>query len=620
MSAGQESKNPQQDGHKNIVREIFDKSLSGTGKISPIFTHFKHSPKRSATTQKNLSLYSSRVLPVAIDIGTSGVKLVQMSNADRQRLEIVCIDQENYPLTATRSAADLEIALTKLLKRNRLGPSCAITLSSKDVIVYDLTLPPMPKSELSAAISYRLSQIRPFGLDIDKIIYNYMKWAEISSLPKTSQQKIWVGCAPADVIREHIFMLEKAGLKVVNIGIPSFSLINLSSAYKPTELKDTITLWIDLGAEESVLAIETEDAMCFSRNITLTSKYMTEVIAQHCGITEKEAEEIKIAHGLSYWAPDKKMPALFESTKVPGKEEDPSKRVYYSLVTLLENLVVDVEHSFKTFSYQATQSQITKFDRVILSGGGASLKNLDMFLSYKLSVPVERINPFNKFKVADAVKAQRPYLINLAPTFGVCTGLAAGQKTAAYKQLNLLPEKDKPLLASVIEGVKESPLILIVFALVIGVMLFGLQSIRAVYYKAKLGTLVREVKATKNRLAKDQGLQLEFAKEETTISNNNELLKARLELIKGAVRSPDKLSVVLESISSLLPEEIWITKLAYQEGKMTISGSTADMALITNLIRELKASEKFIDADLTYTQKNATTGIYDLEITAEVKE
>jgi len=57
----------------------------------------------------------------------------------------------------------------------------------------------------------------------------------------------------------------------------------------------------------------------------------------------------------------------------------------------------DIEHTFKSFSYQVTQSQITRFEKVILSGGGSYLKGLLPFLRNRLNADVQMIDSLANF-------------------------------------------------------------------------------------------------------------------------------------------------------------------------------------------------------------------------------
>jgi len=72
-----------------------------------------------------------------------------------------------------------------------------------------------------------------------------------------------------------------------------------------------------------------------------------------------------------------------------------------AILPLLENMAQDIEQTFKYFSYQVTQSQITRFEKVILSGGSSYLNGLLPFLRNRLNVEVELINSLSNFGSLD---------------------------------------------------------------------------------------------------------------------------------------------------------------------------------------------------------------------------
>ena len=58
----------------------------------------------------------------------------------------------------------------------------------------------------------------------------------------------------------------------------------------------------------------------------------------------------------------------------------------------MENLFVDVVHSFKSFTYQAGTPQIQKFDRVFLCGSAARLPGIAAYLENRLGAPVTSVD------------------------------------------------------------------------------------------------------------------------------------------------------------------------------------------------------------------------------------
>ncbi len=615
----QKDKNYSQITHKDIVKDIFDKPKAEKEKVSTIFTHFKPSSKIiSPLPHKEIPSPHLKPLPVAIDIGTSSIKLLQLAEGKKGDLEIVAIDEEKLVGGTGSEPTSARSALRHIINRNRPGPLCVTTLFPGDVQLYSMLFPPMAEDELISAIRYKVTQLRPFDSDIDKLIVRYLKWNGTAELTKAVQQKVVVICVSRAAFENRMSLLHETGLKPVRVGISPFDLINLSKYYTAKDIKDEVTLWIDFGAENTFLAIEKDDCLCFSRNLTLSSKHLTKALAQYRGIGEEEAEELKRNYGLIFWAADKKIPAFYEPSESPDKTQDKSELVYYGLISHLENLVVDIMHSFKYFSYQVAHSQITRFHRIILCGGGANLKNLDHFLSVRLGVPVEKINPFSLFKLSDHMQTRRKDLITASTNFAVCTGSAIGQKIQQPKQINLLAEEKKEPFKIFSAALRQVPVMVGMLVIVCGIALFSTQAAKAGYYKKEMASLIKKVTMAKARLGKMQAMQLSLNKEEAGSLNKKALLEARLNLIREGLREPEDFSKRLTIIANLLPEDIWINKLNYKDGRLYISGSTADVALIQAFIEDIKSSEEFVAADFSYTEKDTATQVYNFEIIAVV--
>ena len=75
------------------------------------------------------------------------------------------------------------------------------------------------------------------------------------------------------------------------------------------------------------------------------------------------------------------------------------------------------------YLHQLSDLTVCKFDKIILSGGGALIKGLDKFLSKRFMVPVEVANPFSKIRINEA-KFDRKYLDAISPRFTLSVGLA----------------------------------------------------------------------------------------------------------------------------------------------------------------------------------------------------
>ena len=66
-----------------------------------------------------------------------------------------------------------------------------------------------------------------------------------------------------------------------------------------------------------------------------------------------------------------------------------------------------------------------------------------------------------------------------------------------------------------------------------------------------------------------------------------------MSIIPGIVDRFDDYSEIFVKISELLPESLWITELEYSKGNLNITGSTPDMAMVSELIEGIKSSGEF---------------------------
>ncbi len=617
----QEKKDSSQTPREDLVKNIFDRPKTEQQRVSSIFTHFKPSPRTvNPGPGRDIAFPHLRPLPVAIDIGTTSIKLVRLGESKDGRMEIIAIDEEPLPAAAGAGSAELlRPALRNIIGRNRVGHSCVTAISSKSVHFYNMMFPHMPNDELLTAIRFKVSQLRPFDLDIDRLIVRYARWSAAGESAKGAPQKIVVTCVPKSIVDERAALLHELGLRVVKIGLDPFELINLSRYYKTGGMRDEVSLWVDLGSDNAFLAIEKDGSLCFSRNLTLTSRSMTKALAQYAGTGDGEAEELKRNYGLIFWSPDKKIPAFYEPAKSPDETEDKSEKVYYGLISHTENLVVDIMHSFKYFSYQVAQSQITRFHRVVLCGGGVNLKNLEQFLSVRLGVPVERINPFGLFKIADGMQSRRKDLMGASANFAVCAGMAVGLKSEEAGQVNLISKEESKPFQILQTALKAASIAAAAAAVIFAAYLAFSQMQEVSYLKSETARLEKEVRNAKTKLGSVQAQQIDLSKEEAGLLNDKDLLQARLNLVEGGRRAPKDFSRLLISLAEVLPDDVWITKLKYKGGRLTITGATIKTELIPALIEDIKSADAFTGAEFNFTEKDADFEIFNFEIVADVR-
>ncbi len=602
----------------NIVKKVFDRSGSRPDKMSPLFTHFKNQPKPKAKPVKVAATKKSKAkrLPVAIDFGISRIKLLQLAQDAKGSVEVVLMDEEL--LSEEGSAAPTvksKQALERLLSRNSVGPQAIVGLPAKETQTYNFTFPKMSDDELREAVRWKIKQLRPFDLDEQNVRYALLRWESPSVTPAPgAQQRVTVVCVSNSNIALRDTVLKEVGLKSVAVHVSALSLVQTKRHGNVSKNPDEVALWLDLGAEESVCIIEKGGIVYFLRNLSLTGHQMTRQVAQGCRVDEKTAEDLKIRHGLEYWSPQFQNTALSEDEKA----KNPSASVCLALVSMLENLVLDIEQSFKSFSYQVSQSQITKFDRIILTGGGANLKKIDSFLADRLSVPVEKMDPFFSLRIQDALKSRRQNLSEDGARFASAAGLAAAYLPGANETPNLIaPEKKKSV--SIGKQIKARPKLVGVLVVVMGVMLVAPQLVMTYYYKAEVTAWAKRVKEARAEIKRRQASQLELAEEEKVHLEKNAALEEKLDMFRQSGREKRQFSSTLTRLASLLPDEVWVTKISYTEKKLVLVASTARNDAMIRFLDDLRKPDDFSEVVFNYTKRDPKSSVFSFEVMMTVK-
>ncbi len=190
-----------------------------------------------------------------------------------------------------------------------------------------------------------------------------------------STHNILIGAAPKNIVNQYIDVLSKAKLSVVALEIES-------TAIARTLLKEEVKKFhgpldknycvIDIGAKNSQMFIYSRGTIVMSVSIPISSQETTDEIAKTLDIKKDQAEKAKIVCGL-----DKSMAHGI---------------VHDILLVTIEKIINRLQTGLDFYyNHYDERGEITK---IILTGGGANIKNLDRLFTEKLNLPTESGNIF----------------------------------------------------------------------------------------------------------------------------------------------------------------------------------------------------------------------------------
>jgi type IV pilus assembly protein PilM len=135
---------------------------------------------------------------------------------------------------------------------------------------------------------------------------------------------------------------------------------------------DEVVAIVSIGALSTIINVLKGGILRFSRNVAISGNNITDVIKSVYKVTFQEAEDIKIE----------------KSRKAHEGQED---QEFEDVVqTTIEEIAGEIRRSFDYYKAQHREPVIHK---VVLTGGTANLKNIDVLLSNELAVDVELGNP-----------------------------------------------------------------------------------------------------------------------------------------------------------------------------------------------------------------------------------
>lgn len=237
-----------------------------------------------------------------------------------------------------------------------------ISLPEEKTFLQVIQLPSMKEEDVKKAVYFEAENYIP--LPIEKV---YLDSQVVSRDQKSGKLNVSIAAVPKTTADLYLSSLKKAGLRPVAFEIESQA---ISRALVEKETSQDPLLLIDLGANRTNFIIFCGCSLGFTSTAQVSSKQFTEAIANSLKIDLKQAEELKIKHGLS--------------------NDKSSKKIFKVLYPFLVDLSTQTE---KYLNYcQVNYGQEVK--SVLLSGGGANMKGLVDFLSVYLKLPVKRGNPW----------------------------------------------------------------------------------------------------------------------------------------------------------------------------------------------------------------------------------
>lgn len=394
---------------EHLVESIFNRLRPRDGKPrkSPsLFQPVAATPSETTTPPLPSSAVVGRRFPLGLDFGTASLKWAQVGLVEG-RPHVVQVGSQPMKsfsnVSESERQAEVSGSLRRLITQHQLAGPVVLSLPLEDVSLRLLKLTAVPEAEMGPAIRWQVEQTLPPGVSYDEFTVDHVVLQEMAG---QGESRVLVAMVPRQRVMAMVERVIQAGLQPVAVEIDPFAMATCVTAQRTPTVEGTL-LMLHLGASSASLSVVTRGQLVFARSILTTGYSLTQAIADYLRVSKDDAETLKRTYGV--------LPPSAQA-------EEPAARVARALASPLENLIVDMLHTFKGFSRQMAQLRMQNFQRVILGGGGAQLPGLAPWLEARAGVPVELLDPFAPFPVLPSATAVP--LDQLAAQCVVAMGLA----------------------------------------------------------------------------------------------------------------------------------------------------------------------------------------------------
>ncbi|MGH7442940.1 MAG: type IV pilus assembly protein PilM, partial [bacterium] len=272
-----------------------------------------------------------------------------------------------------------------------------------------IKLPFMNAAELRNVIAYEAEQHIP--LPLDQVVLDHHVLGEIDEDGQKKLEVLLVA-AKADQMDEHLALLKACRLKPALVDVDSFALENAHLANYGIEKGQTVAL-VNIGAKITTINVVEDGVSHLTRDFAVAGNQFTKQIQADLSLGFAQAEELKRQQGQVVVEGDEMM-----LTRVPDKD-DRSMAISEAVTPVLAKMLSEFRRSFDFYENSIKKRPISK---VLLSGGGARLKNIEKYFADKLGVPAEIADPFRNIEIAKGLDAAG--IRAAGPALMVCVGLA----------------------------------------------------------------------------------------------------------------------------------------------------------------------------------------------------
>jgi type IV pilus assembly protein PilM len=329
--------------------------------------------------------------PIGLDIGHSSVKMIQLE-INGEKISVHAAQETHIENDTNGDEQAWKGMITSTIKRMLVNGG----FSGKDVISClpsgDLKITSM---RLTEAENQRIEQIikrevaERFGLNPEKDAMDYIVAGNVRQGDEIKNELVLFATGN-EIIRNHIDMIEQAGLKPVSIDlIPCALFRSFERSLRRQEDLENAVVFVDIGCCYTTIVFGRGREICFVKQIKIGADNFNREVAAKLGITSREAEilrkDFQAETGTSHHTSQK-----IDASTRQGMVDVISK--------VADELAKEISLCLRYYSVTFVGKRV---ERAIFTGGGSYENILIDIMKRQLSVAIEIAQPLRGCEISN---------------------------------------------------------------------------------------------------------------------------------------------------------------------------------------------------------------------------
>ncbi len=488
---------------------------------------------------------------LSIDIGNERIKIAHISkNKNKVKLlnSIVVPTPRNSIKDGVISNKDeISSAIKNALVSEKIKEKNVVfTISSSKVITREVELPYLKPKKLASVIKLNAEEYFPVNLAEYTLDYTITDIVEAEDGKKA---KIIVFAAMKSVVNMYIEVAEICKLKVQSIDYSGNSVVS----FIQNEKLEGTNLFLDIGAESTMVVIMSNNVVKFSRNLLFGTKLLNDSIMNHFEVDYEEATKISKERQL---------------INVDHKE---NTNLANDIAGGMEQILTGVS---RLVDYYSSRNK-NQVEKIYLLGGGAEIYGIEEYVEQFFNIKTSKLVALKSVK-DKSYKKVKDFQLYFVAAIG-----------ATIESINLLPAqiKNKKL-----NKAKERIPYMIVVLLIVALAAF--------YYMQYNEYRLLVDQKTEIQYEIDSMADIKVIQEEY----NAILIKKdfREQLDEISTTKSDMTLKLINQLEKSMPENTFISNMGINTLSISFDFTSLDEATVGRLLTYLKGVEGEIIDGETY--------------------